>query len=57
MVADPRDLLGPGRQGPVDTARRAIVMDHYEKGEVTQADKHIPGKMQEQGADTATVGQ
>ena len=40
MVADPRDLLGPGAMGPVDTARRAGVMDHYEKGEVTQAVKH-----------------
>ena len=25
--------LGPGGMGPVDTARRATVMDHYEKGE------------------------
>ena len=25
MVADPRDLLGPGPMGPVDTARRATV--------------------------------
>ena len=29
-----------GAMGPVDTNRRATVMDHYEKGEVTQADKH-----------------
>ena len=36
MVANPRDLLGPGRMGPVDTNRRATVMDHYQKGEVTQ---------------------
>ena len=57
MVADPRDLLGPGRQGPVDAARRATVMEHYEKGEVTQADKHIINQKQEQSADTATVGQ
>lgn len=39
MVADPRDLLGPGAMGPVDVDRRAIVMDHYKKGEVTQATK------------------
>jgi len=39
MVANPRDLLGPGAMGPVDTNRRAIVMDHYEKGEITQANK------------------
>jgi len=39
MVADPRDLLGPGARGPVSTNRRAVVMDHYEKGEITQANK------------------
>jgi pilus assembly protein CpaD len=39
MVADPRDLLGPGAMGPVSTNRRAVVMDHYEKGEITQANK------------------
>lgn len=39
MVANPRDLLGPGAMGPVDANRRATVMDHYQKGEVTQAAK------------------
>ena len=39
MVADPRDLLGPGAMGPVSTTRRATVMEHYEKGEITQAAK------------------
>lgn len=39
MVANPRDLLGPGAMGPVATNRRTIVMDHYEKGEITQAAK------------------
>lgn len=39
MVADPRDLLGPGAMGPVDTNRRAAVMEHYGKGEVTAATK------------------
>jgi pilus assembly protein CpaD len=56
MVADPRDLLGPGAMGPVDTARRATVMDHYEKGEVTQADKHTVDKATEQSAGASTVG-
>ncbi len=50
MVADPRDLLGPRGMTPVDTARRATVLDHYEKGEVTQADKRIPDKSVEQGS-------
>jgi len=57
MVADPRDLLAPGRMGPVDTTRRTIVMDHYQKGEVTQADKHTSDKSTEQSADASTVGQ
>lgn len=57
MVADPRDLLGPGGMGPVDTARRAAVMDHYEKGEVTQADKRTVDKATEQSAGASTVGQ
>ena len=57
MVADPRDLLGPGRMGPVDTARRAIVMEHYQKGEVTQAAKHSADSASEQSANTSSVGQ
>ena len=56
MVADPRDLLGPGAMGPVDTARRGTVMEHYEKGEVTQADKHTVDKSTEQSAGASTVG-
>jgi pilus assembly protein CpaD len=55
MVADPRDLLGPGGMGPVDTARRATVMDHYQKGEITQADKHTVDKSVEQSAEAANV--
>ena len=57
MVADPRDLLGPGGLGPVDTERRAAVMDHYQKGEITQADKHTSDKATEQSAGASTVGQ
>lgn len=56
MVADPRDLLGPGRMGPVDTNRRATVMDHYQKGEITQANKHTADSATEQSADASTVG-
>jgi pilus assembly protein CpaD len=44
MVANPRDLLGPGAMGPVDTNRRATVMDHYQKGEITQAAKDADQK-------------
>ncbi|HKY19118.1 MAG TPA: CpaD family pilus assembly protein [Rhizomicrobium sp.] len=56
MVADPRDLLGPGPMGPVDTARRATVMDKYQKGEITQATKRISGLASEQSADASDVG-
>jgi len=57
MVADPRDLLGPRGFDSVDTARRAAVLDHYEKGEITQADKHTADKPIEQSAGASTVGQ
>jgi pilus assembly protein CpaD len=56
MVADPRDLLGPGGMGPVDTNRRAVVLDHYQKGEITQADKHTVDKPTEQSAGASTIG-
>jgi pilus assembly protein CpaD len=56
MIADPRDLLGPGPMGPVDTARRATVIDHYQKGEVTQSDKHTSDKATEQSAEASAVG-
>jgi pilus assembly protein CpaD len=56
MVADPRDLLGPGAMGPVNTNRRAAVMDHYEKGEVTQATKHSSDSGTEQSAEASDVG-
>jgi pilus assembly protein CpaD len=51
MVADPRDLLGPGAMGTVDTNRRATVMEHYEKGEVTSASKGA-----DQSAEISTAG-
>jgi pilus assembly protein CpaD len=51
MVADPRDLLGPGAMGPVDATRRATVMDHYQKGEITSA-----AKSPEQSAEVSSLG-
>jgi pilus assembly protein CpaD len=51
MVANPRDLLGPGAMGPADTGRRTVVMDHYQKGEVTQANK-----ASDQKAEISSVG-
>jgi len=57
MVADPRDLLGPRPFDVADTVRRGAVVDHYEKGEITQADKHTVDKSTEQSAGASTVGQ
>ena len=50
MVANPRDLDQPRGLGAADATRRAAVMGHYEKGEVTQADKHTVDKGTEQSA-------
>ncbi len=57
MIADPRDLLGPRNMDPIDAKRRAIMVDHYEKGEITQADKHTSDKAVEQSAGASQVGQ
>jgi pilus assembly protein CpaD len=56
MVANPRDLDQPRRfdDGP-DAVRRATVMGHYEKGEVTQADKHSVDKATEQSGISSDV--
>ena len=56
MVADPRDLLGPGSMGPVSTNRRAAVIGHYENGEVTQATKRTIDAATEQSAAASDVG-
>ncbi len=57
MVADPRDLLGPRPMDVADTVRRGVVVDHYEKGEITQADKHSVDKSTEQSAGASSIGQ
>jgi pilus assembly protein CpaD len=56
MVADPRDLLGPREAGTMDTARRATVMDLYEKGQPTAAIKHTPDMGSEQSAPGSGIG-
>lgn len=48
QVADPRDLLQPRRLGEADATRRATVMDKYQKGQITQADKNKADKGNEQ---------
>jgi len=39
QVADPRDLLQPRDMDDSDSARRRTVFSHYEKGEITSADR------------------
>jgi pilus assembly protein CpaD len=39
MVADPRDLLGPRRFDPADARRAATVIDAYQQGKPTSAEK------------------
>jgi pilus assembly protein CpaD len=55
MVADPRDLVEPRTMDASDATRRAVVMGHYEKGEVTQADKHTNDKPVEQSGTSSEV--
>jgi pilus assembly protein CpaD len=57
MVADPRDLDQSRRLDVPDATRRTVVMGHYEKGEITQADKHVADKPQEQSAPGSGVGE
>lgn len=51
QVADPRDLIEPHQQTDADAARRATVLDSYEKGKVTAADK-----TQDQSIKVSNVG-
>lgn len=56
MIADPRDLIGPRGMGDIDTSRRATVVDKYEKGQITQADKNKTDKTNEQSGAASTIG-
>jgi pilus assembly protein CpaD len=55
MVADPRDLVQPRTMDASDATRRSTVMGHYEKGEVTQADKHTADKAVEQSGASSSI--
>jgi pilus assembly protein CpaD len=39
QIADPRDLIEARPSDPADAARRAVVIDKYEKGDITAATK------------------
>ena len=55
MLADPRDMVEPRPMEAPDAARRATVMGHYDKGEVTQADKHTGDKAVEQSGMSSEI--
>lgn len=55
MVADPRDLVQPRTMDASDATRRNTVMGHYEKGEITQADKHTSDKSVEQSGASSSI--
>jgi pilus assembly protein CpaD len=55
QVADPRDLVEPRTMDASDAVRRNTVMGHYEKGEVTQADKHTADKPVEQSGQSSEI--
>ncbi|HEY1961623.1 MAG TPA: CpaD family pilus assembly lipoprotein [Rhizomicrobium sp.] len=58
MVVDPRDLDQARRLDDApDATRRAVVIGHYEKGEITQADKRTSDKAQEQSAPGSGIGE
>lgn len=55
MIADPRDLVEPRAMEASDATRRATVLGHYEKGEITQADKRTADKPIEQSGTSSSV--
>jgi pilus assembly protein CpaD len=55
MVADPRDLIEPRQMDASDATRRTVVTGHYEKGEITQADKHTADKPTEQSGISSSI--
>jgi pilus assembly protein CpaD len=55
MVADPRDLIEPRQMDASDATRRSTVTGKYEKGDVTQADKHSADKSVEQSGISSSI--
>jgi pilus assembly protein CpaD len=55
MLADPRDMVEPRPMDAPDAARRATVMGHYDKGEITQADKRTVDKTVEQSGMSSEI--
>jgi pilus assembly protein CpaD len=56
MVADPRDLQGPRSMDGADAIRRDGVIDNYEQGKVTSAEKRKGDLGNEQSGTSSEVG-
>jgi pilus assembly protein CpaD len=56
MVADPRDLMDGRPMGSEDATRRSDVVNKYEKGAITQADKHKDDVKNEQSGAVSDAG-
>ncbi|MES2471925.1 MAG: CpaD family pilus assembly protein [Pseudomonadota bacterium] len=57
MVSDPRDLLGPRRFDPADARRAGTVIDNYQQGKITSADKRKNDLGNEQSGGSSDIGQ
>ncbi|MBV8977899.1 MAG: CpaD family pilus assembly protein [Alphaproteobacteria bacterium] len=55
QLSDPRDLVQPRTMDDPDAVRRNAMMGHYEKGEITQADKHTADKSVEQSGQSSEI--
>lgn len=55
MLADPRDMVEPRPMDAPDAARRATVLGHYDKGEITQSDKRTADKPVEQSGMSSEI--
>jgi len=56
MVSDPRDLLGPRRFDPADARRAATIIDNYQQGKITSADKRKNDLGNEQSGSSSQIG-
>ena len=56
MVSDPRDLVSPRGLDASDAGRRVTVINNYEQGKVTQAEKHTADATVEQSSGASKVG-
>jgi pilus assembly protein CpaD len=56
QIADPRDLIQPRDMDASNSARRSTVINNYEQGKVTSADKRKADVSNEQSGTSSNVG-